>query len=136
MKMDNMITTNIPLRLEDGKVIGASLQRRAQDTTCWLLLVAEDIKETSTSTDYFEAFAIIRKRLARRGIFPLCYGASRNVWPSAMAREMGQGLKAYKLKLGEPGREIVEIFSTGTDIDSVTPEEQKSFASQWFQSLK
>ncbi|OGV55836.1 MAG: hypothetical protein A2X49_11570 [Lentisphaerae bacterium GWF2_52_8] len=78
----------------------------------------------------------MRGRLAKRNIFPLCYGASRNIWPSAVGRGMGQGLKAYKLQgFGIPAKEIVNIFSTGPDIEPVPPEEQRIFAKEWLNSL-
>ena len=134
--MEETIHHKIPLRLEDGSVIEATLERKPQDKSCRILLEAEGIKETSTSTDYFASFADVRKNLAKKKVFPLCYGASRNVWPSAMARDMGQGLRAYKLELGKHSEEMVHIFDTGDDIDPVTPEEQKEFSYKWFHTPK
>jgi len=127
----------ITIRLPDGSTIPAIIQRKHHDQSCWLRLRStSDIDEESTSTDYFEAFAEIRGRLAKRNIFPLCYGASRNIWPSAVGRGMGQGLKAYKLQgFGIPAKEIVNIFSTGPDIEPVPPEEQRIFAKEWLNSL-
>jgi hypothetical protein len=127
---------HISIRLADGSTIPATIQREDQDSTCQLLLNAEGIDEVSTSTDYFESFTNIRTRLAQRQILPLCYAASINIWPSGMARDMGQGLKAYKLKLGSRPQEMVDIFSTGPDMEPVTPEEQKAFATSWIESLK
>jgi len=125
----------ILLRRTDGATVPALLARRENDPTCWLRLVGEGVEESSTGPDYFESFVPIRRRLAKRGIFPLCYAASRDVWPSAMARDMGQGLAAYKLRMGRPGEELVRIFDTGPDVDPVTPEEQKAFSLAWFASL-
>lgn len=48
--------------------------------------------------DFFEALCLIRRQLEREGLIPFCYGASLNVYPSAMARDMGAGLKAYRMK--------------------------------------
>jgi len=53
-----------------------------------------------------------------------------------MARDMGQGLKAYRLIPGEPARRLFNIFDTGEDIDPVHPGEQEVFAREWFESLK
>ena len=134
--MSDTITHTFPLRLPDGTTTQATLKRRPRDATCWIQLAAGDIQDTSTSSDYFEAFTDIRRRLAKKNIFPLCYGASRDIWPSGMARDMGQGLRGYKLKMGIPGGEMFEIFATGPDINPVTPEEQKEYANRWFASIK
>ena len=131
-----MIQKEIFLRMADGAIIPAILARKEKDPTCWLQLVGDGINESSTSTDYFESFTIIRRRLAKRRIFPLCYAVSRNVWPSGMARDMAEGLAAYKLKMGSPGEEMVHIFDQGPDVDPVTPEEQKAFSEAWLKSLK
>jgi hypothetical protein len=45
--------------------------------------------------DFFEVLCLIRVQLEPRGLRTVCYRASRNVWPSGMARDMGRGLKAY-----------------------------------------
>ena len=50
-----------------------------------------------SATDFFQALCDIRGLLANDGLIPFCYGASLNVYPSGMAKDMGQGLKAYKL---------------------------------------
>lgn len=126
-----MAEIQIQLRLRDGTTIPATIQRNVHDETCWLHIIADGIDETSTSTDYFESFASIRRKLVQEGIFPLCYASSRNIWPSGMMRDWG-GLKAYKLEIGVSGGELVDIFSAGPDIDLVTPEEQKAFAWEWY----
>jgi hypothetical protein len=117
-------------------ILPAIVSRKEKDPSCWLQLAADGINESSTGMDYFESVTIIRRRLAKRGIFPLCYAASRNVWPSGMARDMAEGLAAYKLKMGSPGEERVHIFDQGPDVDPVTPEEQKAFSEVWLKSLK
>src|ERR1700752_894126 len=65
------------------------------------------------ASDYFEAFCQIRRQLEKDGLIPFCYGASLNVYPSGMARDMGLGLKAYKLTIGQHARmqDLVEIFT-------------------------
>lgn len=131
-----MIEREIFLRKANGTTTPAIVMRKENDATCWLHLVGEGIDETSTSSDYFESFANIRRRLARRNIFPLCYASSRNVWPSGMARDMGQGLVAYKLKTGCTAEELVDIFDNAQDIEPVTPKEQAEFSKAWLKSLK
>jgi hypothetical protein len=88
--------------------------------------------------DYFEAFSCIREKLEAEGLRPFCYGASQNVYPSGMSRDMGGGLRAYKLTLGQPGRiaDLVDIFSTGPDAMPVPVAEQREFYSRWLESLR
>jgi hypothetical protein len=131
-----MIENRIDIRMADGSITGATVMRREMDSTCWLHLVGVGIDETATSTDYFESFVYIRSKLAQRNLYPLCYASSRNVWPSGMARDMGQGLAVYKLTMGKPAEELVNIFDSGSDIDPVTPEVQRAFSKEWAKSLK
>jgi hypothetical protein len=131
-----MIEKQIGIRMSDGSTTKASVMRKENDLTCWLHLVGVGIDETASSSDYFEAFVEIRRKLSARKISPLCYASSRNVWPSGMARDMAQGLTAYKLIMGTHGEELVNIFETGPDVDPVTPEEQKAFSQAWLKSLK
>lgn len=83
----------------------------------------------STAPDYFQALCEIRAHLADDGLIPFCYGASLNVYPSAMARSMAQGLKAYKLTKGEKASldDLVDIFAEGPDIIPASVEAQKQF---------
>jgi hypothetical protein len=66
----------------------------------------------SEATDFFEALISIRRQLQGDGLIPYCYGASLNVFPSGMARDMGQGLRAYKLAPGKHAKiaDLVDIF--------------------------
>jgi hypothetical protein len=131
-----MIENGIGIRLADGSITRATVMHRENDSTCWLHLVGPGIDETATSTDYFESFVDIRRKLAQKKMYPLCYASSRNIWPSGMARDMGQGLAAYKLTMGLPAVELVHIFDSGPDIDPVTPEVQREFSKVWVKSLK
>ena len=131
-----MIEKRVDIRTAGGPTVAATVRFRESDPDCWLQLVGAGIDEAATGTDYFASFAVIRGKLARRDLFPVCYGASRNVWPSAMARDMGQGLAAYKLIMGRPAEERVHIFDSGPDVDPVGPEEQRAFSRAWVRSLK
>ncbi|MBF0528828.1 MAG: hypothetical protein HQK55_06075 [Deltaproteobacteria bacterium] len=132
-----MTERRISIRIADGSTIPANIEIKEQDANCRLHLIGDGIDEAATGPDYFESFTEIRRRLARRNIFPLCYGASKNVWPSGMARDMLQGLAAYRLKLGFPAKEndLVDIFANAPDIEPVTPEEQRAFSDAWHRSL-
>jgi hypothetical protein len=89
------------------------------------------------SPDYFEAMCEIRSRLDAAGWRPDCFGSSRNVYPSNMCRDMGRGLKAYKLHLGRPAeiRDLVSIFESGPDVDPASVEDQRQFFECWLASL-
>ena len=87
--------------------------------------------------DYFEALCRIREELESEGLRPLCHGASQNVYPSGMSRQMGGGWRAYKLTLGQVGRvaDLVDIFTTNPDVVPVSVAEQREFYSRWLESL-
>lgn len=87
--------------------------------------------------DVFEALCHIRKQLEPMGLRPHCYGASRNEYPSGMARDMGPALKAFKLTTGLPASygDLVDIFGTGPDVEPVSVEEQEAFFEIWAKSV-
>lgn len=99
-----------------------------------LSFLDQTIKESAY--DYFEAFSKIRIQLEQQNLLPNCYAASLNVWPSGMSRDMGGGLKVYKMQLGKPPTrdESADIFDTGEDVKPVSVAEQKDFKNQWFKS--
>lgn len=79
--------------------------------------------------NFFHAFCQIRTRLEQDGLYPICYGASLNVYPSSSLIEESGGLIAYRLpKDSMPiGDDIVDIFSSGLDVIPVSVEEQKAY---------
>jgi len=92
---------------------------------------------TRADTDYFAALALVRRDLEAHGWLLSCYGASRNIYPSGMARDMGLGLKANKLHLGQRGRreDLVDIFTTGPDVEPASVDEQEAFHKEWLASI-
>lgn len=107
-----------------------------EDDSARLELSFGEIHLSAVAPDFFDAFAQVRRRLWERKILPLCYGASRNVFPSTMSRDMGGGVKAYRLTLGQHAKreDLVFLFDTGPDIEPVTPEEQEEFYERWVAS--
>lgn len=87
--------------------------------------------------DFFDALCAVRQHLEERGALLDCYGASLNVFPSGMSRDMGRGLKAYKLTLGQRGRmqDLVRIFDTGPDVQPATVASQREFFDVWLKSF-
>jgi hypothetical protein len=92
---------------------------------------------TVEALDYFEAMCQIRTNLETKGWRPVCFGSAQNVYPSNMARDMGRGLKAYKMEIGRRATtaDLVRIFDAASDLQPVSVEEQRQFYEQWLLSL-
>lgn len=104
---------------------------------CRLTCTVRGETHLADAPDYFSALQRIRKRaLEPKGLIPFCYGASLKVWPSAMSRDMGGGLKAYKIETGLPATELVGIFEEGPDIIPASVEMQEEFSRDWIESLR
>ena len=95
-------------------------------------------KIEASDRDFFEAFCRVREQLEIVGLIPMCYGASRNVFPSGMCRDMGNGLQAYRMKMGSGTvrGDLVSIFDSGADVDPVSVGQQKEFFAEWLESPK
>jgi len=67
---------------------------------------------------------------------PTCYGASLNVDPSGMGRDMGAGLMAYRTAIGKApeSAELVHIFDEGPDVIPSTVAQQKEHWQEWLRS--
>lgn len=93
---------------------------------------------SAEASDYFEALCKVRIELEKEGLIPLCYGASLNVFPSRMARDMNQGKKAYKTEMGKQAtsENLVGIFEQGADIIPTYVTLQKEHFNDWLSSLK
>jgi hypothetical protein len=100
---------------------------------CRLRCEYRDIALEASATDFFQALRDVRGLLAKDGLIPFCYGASLNVYPSGMARDMGQGLKAYKLAVGRHAKidDLVEIFAEGPDVIPASVALQEQFYRDW-----
>ena len=88
--------------------------------------------------DYFEALSNVRLELEKEGLIPFCYGASLNVFPSRMARQMGRGKAAYKMEMGKQATQdsVVRIFENGADVIPSPVELQKQYFNDWLASLQ
>jgi hypothetical protein len=128
---------SISLRALDGELHMGRLSFDEHEPDSRLLLAWDGGSLSATGSDYFEAFIAIRRKLAQHELVPLCYGASRNVWPKGILRGMNGGLKAFRMTLGQPARtqDVEYIFDSGPDVDPCTPEEQQAFFQQWLASL-
>jgi hypothetical protein len=130
------IVADIPIKIKD-KVIGSvHLQGdKSKAGSCRLFCMYKEKPFYSEGADYFEALQQLRKHFERKNIELLCLGARKDVWPSAMSRDMGKGLKAYVCRLGEPSSELVNIFDHDKQMKYSSVEEQVQYHKQWFESL-
>jgi hypothetical protein len=114
----------------------ATLTTQPRDGHCHITFRYRDRVIEASATDYFEAFSQIRLQLELERLIPFCYGASLNVFPSGMARDMGSGLSAYRLTVGcAPSKDaLVRIFDSGPDVIPASVASQKDFFNQWIQS--
>lgn len=108
------------------------------DGLCRLLCEYRGKLISSEAQDYFEALSNIRLELEKENLIPFCYGASLNVFPSRMARDMGRGMVAYKIEMGkQAGQEsVVRIFEQGADVIPSSVLSQKKYFSDWIVSLR
>jgi hypothetical protein len=105
---------------------------------CLLTCRYRDKTISTGAADFFDALASIRRNLQADGLIPYCYGASLNVFPSGMGRDMGQGLRAYKLTLGKHAEmaNLVDIFDEGADVVPADVDAQEQFWKSWLETLR
>jgi hypothetical protein len=102
-----------------------------------LILEVADSTYTAVAYEYFSAMSDIRHIIEPLGMRLLCYGSSRNCYPSAMQLDMGYGTWTYKLAFGQPGlkKDIVSIFDSGNDVIPATCAEQRFYFRLWGASV-
>lgn len=115
---------------------GTLVLHEDRDDLCRLTFRWREQEAQAEASDYFEAFCAIRRKLEAEGLIPFCYGASLNVYPSAMSRRMGGGLKAYRLTEGKHSRreDLVFLFDEGPDVIPTSVDMQRSFFNDWVTS--
>ena len=124
------------------RLVGGSDGERATfeindvENRCLLTCRYRDKTISSEAADFFDALILIRRQLQRDSLTPYCYGASLNVFPSTMARDMGRGLRAYKLVVGKHATrtDLVDIFDEGTDVVPADVDTQEQFYRDWLAS--
>lgn len=122
----------IQLRSTEGRATPGSFQLEDLRGSCKLTLTFDGRSLNAISSDFFDAFVQLRRRLEKEDLVPVCYGASRNVYPADLARTLAHGLMAQRREPGCAGREdLVFIFHTGPDVQPVTVAEQREFRRCW-----
>lgn len=90
-----------------------------------------------TGEKLFYCLLVLHQKLDAAGLKLLCIGCRYDVYPSGMALSMGQGTTAYKMILGQPATELVNIFDPTDDVGAIWPlAEKKAFHTKWFESLR
>lgn len=92
---------------------------------------------TIESNDYFSCLQELRIALEKADFLILCNGARKDVYPSAMTRQMSRGVYAYKLVFERPlsEKDIVDIFDKTNKESIATVKEQRAFFEKWFLSV-
>ena len=108
-----------------------------KEDRCSLVCTYRGKRIEASADDFFEALCALRRQLQTDGLIPFCYGASLNVFPSAMSRQMSSGLSAYRLTLGKQAlrADLVQIFAQGHDVIPASVEHQQQFFDDWLKSL-
>ena len=92
--MNNKNIRLLKIQNEKGFVIDAQIEYFCISWPNWTLNFTSPIIEklSFTEGDLFECLTQLRLELAKYGYKPLCAGARLDVYPSGMARDMGDGL--------------------------------------------
>lgn len=110
---------------DDGENVGIELSFRGK-------------RYESEADNYFDALKMLRIQMEKNGLQIICNGAAKNVYPSPMMMQMGDGRKAYLLKNGIQARtaDVVDIF--GMDAASLvcSVKEQDEYYAEWLSSLR
>lgn len=105
---------------------------------CVVTCTYRDKTIEASAKDFFDALCGIRLQLESEHLIPFCYGASLNVYPSGMARQMSSGKAAYKLEIGRHASKdsLVQIFAEGSDVIPAFVSRQKEYFDEWLQSAR
>ena len=104
--------------------------------SCKLTLEWNGETLSATSSDFFDALVQIRRRLEKNQILPVCYGASRNVYPTDLSRAMAHGLMVPRWEQGKrTPADLVFLFHAGPDVVPVTVSEQRETHQRWVAEL-
>lgn len=104
----------------------------------YLEFIFNEEKLNFTGRDFFDCLVKLRESLEERRFFLLCNGARYDVYPSRMTRQMGLGIKAYRMELGKPATidDIVNIFEETEPSKIGTIKDQQLYYKKWLASLQ
>ena len=93
--------------------------------SCELPISGEVI--TAKASDCYAALQDVRRKTEGLGWSIHWLGARCNVWPTAMSREMGGGIKAYRLVIGLPPFDLENIFEPDSNPDGSSVADQLAY---------
>lgn len=134
-------TIQVPLLGPDGTEALCSLEIYEEDEGFRLRLQGvpgQDQDLEGRDESLFDALSALRRELEPRGYRLRCSGTAVDVYPSGMARSMGDGRKAYRLTPGKPGltKDLVDIFEVSESDAPATLAEQEAYFQRWIESLR
>jgi hypothetical protein len=90
------------------------------------LVLADGSVAEVVAADLFEALEKVRLQLEADGLMVCCQGARADVFPSGMARQMGGGRRAYRLRRDRPvgPADLVDVLDPAQPGEVVTVAEQ------------
>lgn len=116
-----------------------SLKMHVGKEKCHLQIIDNTLGNINLeANDFFNCLVDLRLILEKKNLFLLCKGSMKNVNVSRMSSQMGHGVKAYYLEMGQSAslKNMVDIFDFAPIEYVATVEEQKQFYKDWIQSLK
>jgi hypothetical protein len=132
--------TLVSLKIQDdrGSILDAQVEYFSTSWRVWILEFTSPVTEKLSfmEGDVFECLTQLRLELAKSGYKPLCAGARLDVYPSGMARDMGNGLSAQVMST-EPTTEWkdvqhVHIFDYAEPDSIASVEEQFNYFGSFF----
>ena len=98
------------------------------------LVRADGMSSDFVGSDLFECMIEIRRSLEEESLLLCCQGARPDVFPSGMARQMGDGRRAYILRPGVllTDEDLVDIFAPAPSTAVVTVDQQRRAVKTFF----
>jgi hypothetical protein len=131
------VETTVPIHAGPQTRSASLSYREREDGQCEVIVTVEGKQFAGVADDFFEALLRVRTELEPNGLLIGVRGASRDVWPSPMSRQMGGGLRAYRMVMGKQAlsQDLVDIFEASPDVEPATVRDQMAYRDAWFNSL-
>ncbi len=126
------------LCIEKDREKDALIELTEKEDTVKIKFSLEKLVLEKEGDNYFEALIKLRQELEKINIKLLCKGCCKNVYPSGMILNMGEGRKAYTLIYGEQAKmkSLVDIFDSCSIEEYATIEQQSEYFENWTMSLR
>ncbi|MCX6118115.1 MAG: hypothetical protein NT027_11280 [Proteobacteria bacterium] len=124
-------------QIDTGTLVMWECSSKDEEDQVCLDLALADQTVSATAETFFEALTEVRKSLEVLELKPVCLGARKDVYPSPMILHMGDGDKAYRMKMGQQAlmEHLVSIFDPDPDRSPSSVAEQEAYYQEWLKSL-